>query len=238
MCPGPKEKPSPQVLAVRQKPAFLGTCVYFPHTTERSHLPYHGQDGCLAYQGTRWPLGSLSITNACYTVQSPCWHPGSSHLFPCPELLQLTGFPPPATQFSLEPCYFGHAIALFVSLSLPPSPTPTINSALPLPLSWPGPVCWPCLAFYVFCSGPFQILLAVLSHTYSKTLPAALAWGSYVISLHKGMVEDPELWTRAWVHSLSKHTGRQLRMATRNFQLYMTWRAHGSAFCFCLFFLF
>lgn len=78
----------------------------------------------------------------------------------------------------------------------------------------------------------------VLSHIYSKTSPAALAWGSYVISLHKGMVEDPELWIRAWVHSLSKHTRRQLRMATRNFQLYMTWRAHGYAFCFCLFFLF
>lgn len=106
-------------------------------------------------------------------------------------------FPPAATQFSSEHCYFRYAIFLSVSLSLPPFPTPTINSALPLPLSWPGPVCWPCLAFYVFCSGPFQTLLAVLSHMYSKTSPAALAWGSYVISLHKGMVEDPELWIRA-----------------------------------------
>lgn len=39
-----------------------------------------GTRGCLwslaAYQSPRWPPGSFSVTSACYTVQSSCWHPG------------------------------------------------------------------------------------------------------------------------------------------------------------------
>lgn len=68
----------------RLKSAFLRNLWHwFPSTIGAIFLLLaEGTKGCpwclLTYQSVCWSLGFLGITSACYTFQSPSWHPGST----------------------------------------------------------------------------------------------------------------------------------------------------------------
>ena len=68
----------------RLKSAFLRNLWHwFPSTIGAIFLLLaEGTKGCpwclLTYQSACWSLGFLGITSACYTFQSPSWHPGST----------------------------------------------------------------------------------------------------------------------------------------------------------------
>lgn len=129
---------------------------------------------------------SLPHTSICCTFQSLCQPLSPSHLLPNPNFLQVMGsFRQSLTRLitllfcytllsSLCPPSLPISLDLFVSLSVSLSfPSPSLSLFLifllscslcsaPI-LSWPVPVCWPCLAYVILCSGSFQIYLAVLS---------------------------------------------------------------------------
>lgn len=114
---------------------------------QKESFPAEG-NGCLwcllAYRRSCWPLGSLSIIGACYTVQSPRWPPGPSS----PQLLVLL-----ITHDLSAP------LSLFPPLPLPPSLALSVSCYL-LSLAM--------FCFYFLlsltCSRSYFLFLSVIPH--------------------------------------------------------------------------
>lgn len=150
---------------------------------------------CLSgYQSPCRPLSSLSITSACYTFQSPCWHPKLSQplsLLPCPP--QLTGFPPHRHLSFLYPGYSHYSLCYTLSLSsscypLTLSPSLILTSSLYFTILFLVNGCYspsladsPGHAQSAGCvqstSGLLQVALSVLSSP-STTRPLTISWSS------------------------------------------------------------
>lgn len=119
--------------------------------------------------------------------------------------------------------------------SLPPPPTRPLP---PLPLSSPASsTARSSLLAFSLCSGSSQMPVAVLSHIHHKTSPLTFPRSRHAVSLHKERMEEPVVWTCAWVHSTHRPSilGGQLRMATKTSLLYMAWPAHAYTFSFRFF---
>lgn len=122
-------------------------------------------------------IAKLMLVSNVFSITSPCYTFQSSHLLPSPNSLQLTGFPPPDTRFSLELCY---SCCLFSACSAPASHTVFSLSSAGLPSLTDSPG-------YVQ-STPFSLVWIFPdacgwspSHSYNKKLPLnhAMEWSSH-----------------------------------------------------------
>lgn len=152
----------------------------------------------------------------------------------CSQLSLCSSTPPPQLLMLLIILSFlQHALAL--SSLCPP---PLLWPLPPLPLSSPASsTARSSLLAFSLCSGSSQMPVAVLSHIHHKTSPLTFPRSRHAVSLHKERMEEPVVWTCAWVHSTHRPSilGGQLRMATKTSLLYMAWPAHAYTFSFRFF---
>ena len=149
---GTMETPFPQIVAVRQKPAFLRELVKlepYPLSLAKGHMA---------------TVVPISIPKHMLTSRFPQHH-----------------FPRPATHSPAAPLLPLCSLVCPHCPHLSPSLNPLSVAALLLLLLWPGPVCWPSAVHDFLCSGLFQMSLAVLSlRSTIKTFPLTIPWSGHI----------------------------------------------------------